>query len=86
MISYGVSLPGLFRQAADYVDKILRGERPDDLPVQRPTKFELTVNLRAAEALGITIPPMRLATADRVIEQNTMSAFGPYRPTVGSSG
>ena len=68
LISYGVSLPGLFRQAADYVDKILRGERPDDLPVQRPTKFELTVNLRAAEALGITIPPMLLATADRVIE------------------
>jgi putative ABC transport system substrate-binding protein len=68
LMSYGVELAYLFRQAATYVDRILRGAKPGDLPVQAPTKFLLTVNLPVAKGLGVEIPPTLLATADEVIE------------------
>jgi putative ABC transport system substrate-binding protein len=67
LMSYGPSLPELFRRAAAYVDKILKGAKPADLPLEQPTKFELAVNLKAAEALGLTIPPLFLFQADEVI-------------------
>ena len=67
LVSYGVNLNDLDRRAATYVDKILKGRTPADLPVEQPMKFEFIVNLKAAKAIGLTIPPNVLVRADRVI-------------------
>jgi len=68
LMAYGIDVPNLFRQAASYVDRILRGSTPKDLPVQNPERFEFVINLQTARALGIEVPPMLLALADEAID------------------
>jgi len=68
LISYGPNFPNLWRRAAEHVDKILRGTKPGDIPIEQPTKFDLVINLITAKALDLTIPPTLLARADEVIE------------------
>ena len=68
MVSYGIDNHDLWQKAAGYVDRVLKGAKPAELPVQEPTKFELAINLKAAKALGLTVPPTLLACADEVVD------------------
>jgi len=68
LMSYGPNFPDLYRRTADFVDKVLRGAKPAEMPVEQPTKFDLTVNLTTAEVLGLTLPTTFLARADELIE------------------
>ena len=68
LMSYGPNVPDLFRRSATFVDKVLKGAKPGDLPVEQPTKFEMLINLKAARALGLTIPPSLLRRADEILQ------------------
>ena len=68
LVSYGVNYVHLYRRAAEHIDRILRGTKPADIPIEQPTKFDLVVNLTTAKALGLEVPPMLVARADEVIE------------------